>query len=319
MAKKSKNNRKKSNQLLIAFWVLIFVLLIVVFFARRNQIKQNLNDTDFFGRIFGKTPAFMQDTKEKENETDASKLNLLGATSGKEKYSEVTGTEANKVSPSEVSKTSQGANQSNNTANKSSSDSENIANSNDKETVAKDGTKQDSSKAKDSKTETQSNANAKTDSKTESKKEETAAVVVPKKTEITLYFVSIDSDGSVSRKSAKRTLEKSDSPLTDSINALLRGPSPDESGKDCMTLIPAGTKLLGASVKNGVATLNFNENFEFNSFGVEGYIAQLMQVVFTATEFSTVRSVQFLIEGEKKDYLGSEGQWIGSPLARSSF
>ena len=86
-----------------------------------------------------------------------------------------------------------------------------------------------------------------------------------------------------------------------------------------MSLIPEGTKLLGASVKNGVATLNFNENFEFNTIGVEGYIGQLMQIVYTATEFSTVKSVQFLIEGQHKDYLGSEGQWIGSPLARSSF
>ena len=86
-----------------------------------------------------------------------------------------------------------------------------------------------------------------------------------------------------------------------------------------MSLIPEGTRLLGASVKNGVATLNFSEEFEFNPVGVEGYIAQLTQLVFTATEFSTVKSVQFLIEGEKKDYLGSEGQWIGSPLARSSF
>ena len=86
-----------------------------------------------------------------------------------------------------------------------------------------------------------------------------------------------------------------------------------------MSLIPSGSKLIGASVKDGVATLNFNENFEFNTYGVEGSIGQLMQIVYTATEFSTVKSVQFLIEGEKKEYLGSEGQWIGTPLARSSF
>ena len=43
---------------------------------------------------------------------------------------------------------------------------------------------------------------------------------------------------------------------------------------------------------------------------VEGYVNQLMQIVYTATSFSTVNSVQFLIEGEKREYLGSEGQWI---------
>ena len=65
--------------------------------------------------------------------------------------------------------------------------------------------------------------------------------------------------------------------------------------------------------------LNFNDEFEFNTIGVEGYLGQLMQIVYTATAFPTVDSVQILISGEKKDYLGSEGVWIGSPLARSSF
>ena len=132
-----------------------------------------------------------------------------------------------------------------------------------------------------------------------------------------LYFVTIGSDGSVNRLPVKRQLPKSDSPLTDALKALMAGPVPGEG--NAMNLIPAGTRLIGASVKDGVATLNFNENFEFNSYGAEGTIAQLMQVVYTATEFSTVKSVQFLIEGEKKQYLGSEGQWIGTPLSRGSF
>jgi spore germination protein GerM len=86
-----------------------------------------------------------------------------------------------------------------------------------------------------------------------------------------------------------------------------------------MSLIPKGTKLLGVTVKDGVALLNFSEDFEYNTYGVEGYLGQLMQIVYTATSFSTVSSVQFLLEGQKKEYLGSEGVWIGSPLARSTF
>ena len=88
-----------------------------------------------------------------------------------------------------------------------------------------------------------------------------------------------------------------------------------------MSLIPAGTRLLGASVKNGIATLNFSEEFEFNGISADSYRAQLMQIVYTATEFSTVDSVQFLIEGQRKDYMGSEELqiWIGSPYSRSNF
>lgn len=139
---------------------------------------------------------------------------------------------------------------------------------------------------------------------------------VPAGRKTTLYFVSIGSDGSVNRKSIVRELPKSDSPLTDAIKALLAGPLPGEG--NVRNLVPSGCRLIGASVKDGVATLNFNDAFEFNGVGVEGYIAQLMQIVYTATEFSTVKSVQFLIEGEKKEYL-SEGIWIGSPLSRGSF
>ena len=76
---------------------------------------------------------------------------------------------------------------------------------------------------------------------------------------------------------------------------------------------------MGARVSDGVAYLDFNDAFEINTNGIEGYSSQLMQLVYTATSFSTVNSVQFLIEGQKKEYLGSEGQWIGSPLSRTSF
>ena len=80
-----------------------------------------------------------------------------------------------------------------------------------------------------------------------------------------------------------------------------------------------GKRLIGASVKNGTATLNFSGEFEFNQYGIEGLRGQLQQIVYTATAFPTVESVQFLVDGEKKEYLGQEGVWIGTPLGRNSF
>lgn len=137
-------------------------------------------------------------------------------------------------------------------------------------------------------------------------------------TTVKLCFVMIDANGSVNYKTVTRTVGK-DSPLTNAINQLLEGPSFQVAAeKNCTTLIPRGTKLLGASVKDGVATLNFNDAFEFNSEGIEGYLGQLKQIINTATEFSSVKSVQFLINGQKKEYLGSDGVWIGTPLGRGS-
>ena len=167
---------------------------------------------------------------------------------------------------------------------------------------------------------TKENTKTKEEVKETPKKQEEKKPAATSTTELQLCFVNIDGDGSVVRQVIKRKVPKSDSPLTASINLLLKGPDTTISAeRNLMSLIPAGTKLLSAKVQGGVAYLNFNEAFEINTYGVEGYIHQLEQIVYTATSFSTVNSVQFLIEGQKRDYLGSEGQWIGSPLSRNSF
>jgi spore germination protein GerM len=134
-----------------------------------------------------------------------------------------------------------------------------------------------------------------------------------------LYFVTIDADGRVLRSEATRDIPQSDAPLSDSLKALFAGTNAKEADKGLRSLIPTGTRLISATVKDGVATINVSEEFQFNQFGIEGYIGQLAQVVFTATAFPTVTSVQFLIEGQRKEYLGAEGVWIGTPLDRAKF
>lgn len=305
----------------VCFWILVLVLIAVVFFVKRNDIKKNLDETDFFGRVFGKTPSFVAENKNsgnQEKQAETIDIDLLGTNTEKEKYSEATGTEANRKTSDEIAKSEIQKNQADSAATDKTAKTETKT---EPESAEKSGTqnKSESNGNATAKSDTNKNSKSNEANKSKSQPETKESALVPKNTEVTLYFITIDSDGSVNRKSVKRSLAKSDSPLTDSINTLLQGPSLDEKSKNMMTLIPNGTKLLGASVKNGTATLNFSENFEFNTVGVEGYIAQLMQIVFTATEFPTVKNVQFLIEGEKKDYLGSEGQWIGTPLARSSF
>lgn len=156
--------------------------------------------------------------------------------------------------------------------------------------------------------------------KKEEKPAEKTKAAEPAYTDLMLCFIEIDGDGSINRKLVKRSVPKTDSPLTTAIKAVLAGPDTTKTEeRNCISLVPEGTRLLGARVSGGVAYLDFNDSFEFNTNGVEGYNSQLMQLVYTATSFSTVNSVQFLIEGQKKDYLGSEGQWIGSPLSRTSF
>jgi spore germination protein GerM len=134
-----------------------------------------------------------------------------------------------------------------------------------------------------------------------------------------LFFVRIDDDGVIVRQETKRLIPASDSPLLDSLAALLKGPSEDELRKKLISLVPQGTKLLSAQVRGSTAVLNFNEAFMYNHYGIEGYAGQLKQIVYTATAFPTVQDVQILIEGAKIDYLGGEGVFIGRPLSRNSF
>jgi len=112
-----------------------------------------------------------------------------------------------------------------------------------------------------------------------------------------------------------RSLKVSDSPLLDSINALLIGPTADEKRNSLVSFIPDNTRIMSALVRGSTAYLDFNAEFRYNTMGREGFAAQLQQIVWTATEFSNVNDVQILIEGKRVDFL-SEGVIIGSPIGR---
>jgi len=137
--------------------------------------------------------------------------------------------------------------------------------------------------------------------------------------ETRVYFVKVNAEGLISLKSVSRNIDFSKSPLTQTINSLIGGPVSDEINKGSLTLIPEGTRLLSARVEGGTAYLNFNEAFRFNPLGREGYMAQLKQIVYTSTEFPSIKNVQILIEGVIREYLGGEGFYIGEPLSRDSF
>ncbi len=132
-----------------------------------------------------------------------------------------------------------------------------------------------------------------------------------------LYYVRVTDDGAFP-EAVSRTIEYTDRPLTETINALIEGPNGNEGSNGLLNLIPDGTRLRSARVSNGVAYLDFNEAFRFNPMGVEGYRMQLKQVIFATTEFATVERVQFLIDGERHEWLGGEGVYIGTPLGRDS-
>ncbi len=278
-----RKSKKHTSGLALACWLVGFLVLLIVFLVKLDDIKSNLKSTRFFERVFGTTPTFIEHYEEKKPVAEPLPEEDVVITL--------------------------------NTAPQAQQEP----------LVAPVPTTTDEPLPP---VQPPADAAEKPMQRPSVPREQTpSAPVTPPAEEkpaiatstAKLYFVSIDNDGSVTRKEMARTILRNDSPLTGNIKLLLAGPNTSERGKGCRSLIPDGTRLLSAAVRDGVAVLNFSEEFEYNRVGVEGYIGQLMQIVYTATEFPTVNSVQFLIDGERKEYLGSEGVWIGSPLSRSSF
>jgi germination protein M len=104
---------------------------------------------------------------------------------------------------------------------------------------------------------------------------------------------------------------------TAAMNALINGPTENESGA-MSSAVPAGTRLLGLSIRDGVATVDLSREFESGG-GSASAMIRLGQVVFTLTQFPTVRSVLFQIEGRTVTVFGSEGIVLDGPVARADY
>jgi germination protein M len=104
----------------------------------------------------------------------------------------------------------------------------------------------------------------------------------------------------------------------EAMRALLDGPSAEEEDAGLTTAIPAGTRLLGLDVADGIATVDLSEEFASGG-GSLSIQARAAQVVHTLTQFATVRSVAFRLEGEPVDALGGEGLVLFEPVDRGDF
>lgn len=136
------------------------------------------------------------------------------------------------------------------------------------------------------------------------------------KRKVRLFFIKVNNDGEIITKGVLKSIYVGKTPLTKSLERLLVGPDTQDINSGLLTLIPEGSQIISTTLKDGIAYINFNELFRFNPLGVEGYIAQIKQIVYTATEYESVKSVQFLIDGSIQEYLGPEGVYIGRPITR---
>jgi len=321
MSEKGKKNRKKTG-LGLAIWILLFLIILIVFLVKQEEIKENFDKsgaTALIEKKIGKDIFEDKKSDDNGNKDTVIELNLKKnepvKKSEKKKAEEPKKTEKASEKPVQNSKKEEKKTE---LSLKPAGNTE-VKPKTSEESAQKVSKAQTAEKVQGEQQNTQKTAPIDTNAKTEPVKVAAKPVQEPvvKTTPAKICFVAIDSEGPVVRKEVTRNVPK-DSPLLEAIKSLLKGPSANEAKTGCMTYIPPESQLLGVSIKDGVAYLNFNEEFQFNPNGPDAANIQLMQIVYTATSFPTVKSVQFLIEGKNLQYL-TEGVWIGSPLGRNRF
>ncbi|MCX7922510.1 MAG: GerMN domain-containing protein [Clostridia bacterium] len=111
---------------------------------------------------------------------------------------------------------------------------------------------------------------------------------------ITVYFGNSNADGVVAEK--RVVVVNKGAGLEKAIfEELKKGPTK----KGLFPVIPQGTKLLSVQTKSGLCTINLSREFvDNNHTGTAGESMTINSIVNSLTELSTVKKVQFLIEGK---------------------
>ena len=117
------------------------------------------------------------------------------------------------------------------------------------------------------------------------------------KTTLTLYFTDEMAEGLVAER---REVEIPAAGSVEKIvvEELIKGPKSESH----IATIPQETKVLSVETKNNVCFVNLSKEFVTkHQGGSSGELFTVYSVVNSLTELGTVSSVQFLIEGEKRD------------------
>jgi hypothetical protein len=138
-------------------------------------------------------------------------------------------------------------------------------------------------------------------------------------TVIRAYFYLDGEVGSAGLAAVLREVPRTPAVGAAAMTALLAGPDPDDTGeRPFSSAIPDGSRLLGLTIEDGIATVDLSSEFETGG-GSMSVFTRLGQVVFTLTQFPTVQSVLFEIEGRSVTVFSSEGILLDGPVDRDDY
>lgn len=134
---------------------------------------------------------------------------------------------------------------------------------------------------------------------------------------IRAYFVLDGDVGVEGLVPTLREVPKTTAVARAATETLLRGEILGDDDR-LATAIPAGTRLLGLTIRDSIATVDLSREFESGGGSASAFY-RLGQVVYTLTQFPTVRAVLFQVEGTTVTTFGSEGIVLEGPQARDDF
>ncbi|HSL95417.1 MAG TPA: GerMN domain-containing protein [Thermoleophilia bacterium] len=117
---------------------------------------------------------------------------------------------------------------------------------------------------------------------------------------------------------AERTLPATQAVARAAMDALCGGPNDYEEAAGLTSSAPEGTQVLGISVKDRVATVDLSGEYASGG-GSLSMMTRVAQVVYTLTQFDTIRAVRFHLDGKPVEAIGGEGIIVDSPQRRADW
>lgn len=141
---------------------------------------------------------------------------------------------------------------------------------------------------------------------------EVMADVLQKEAPVTLYFK--DGNGLVAPLSVRIPAEEGIAKLM-LANMVDGGPLSDQLPAGFIGLLPQGTKVLAMDIRDGLATVDFSE--QFTSYNVQDERKILEAVTWALTGFPTIEQVSIWVEGKPLTEMPKDATPLDQALTRS--
>lgn len=135
---------------------------------------------------------------------------------------------------------------------------------------------------------------------------------------VNVYFIGKNEHDEEVYKAVKREYNKDvdGSKIRFAVNALVRGPKPDEKLRGVYTEVPMDAKVINITEQADKVIVNLNSAFVTGG-GTESLYKRLYQLIKTAKLNSNL-PVYLYIDGQRADVVGGEGIMLSQPLSNSS-